>query len=123
MRPLHAKYPYGLPGAGLVVLRGLVAIGLWPLAPSLVSGLGEWASFSLAATLFVAVSAGAFFPAVAVLCVCWHVASLIGLQADPWRLPMMGLLESLASALIGPGAYSFDAVLRGPSMIRFRSKD
>jgi putative oxidoreductase len=114
---LFSTFPCGPPGAGLVLLRAVVAI------PLIHAGL---LTASLPAPVIVElVTAGA---AILLLIGLWTpfaggVIAVVGLSlawshpADPWRFVHFGILGA-ALALLGPGGCSVDARLFGRKQIQ-----
>lgn len=110
MQLLHATFPDRLPGVGALLLRLLVASMLvWPWglrAAMPEAGLLGWAW--LAALML---ATGSLLPlgVVMALVLGWLDASL-----DGW--PFAGL--AMVLLLIGPGAYSVDALLFGRRVLQ-----
>lgn len=105
MQRLYSMFPRGGPGAGLVALRLSLVASLYGLTPA----LPHWSLIALLAGEALALFAGAFTPAVAVLC----IASMLLLTAvdagQPFAQLLPLLLQSIALLLLGPGAYALDA--------------
>jgi len=109
---LFSMFPRGGPGVALLLLRISVAA---PLLLSL-AGRPDLASFHLlfagAVLLSIALGIGIFTPVVSSIVCAYAIADLlIGLRLD-W-LAVSLILNSIALALLGPGAYSLDARLFG----------
>ena len=116
MQRLFSMFPRGGPGFALLLLRISVA------APLLLSLAGK-SDLPLFHLLFasgwlvsIALAIGVFTPVVSsIVCLYATVDLLIGLRFD-W-LVISQVLNSVALALLGPGAYSLDARLFGLKVI------
>lgn len=109
-------FPPGLPGVALVLLRIAVAIATVAAAPY----APHWL-MAVAVLIVIALCVGCLTPI--------FTALSLGLQWLGWALlggyPTMRLLATLVTAallLLGPGAYSFDALRFGRRLVTF-SKD
>jgi hypothetical protein len=119
MRWIYSSFPSGLPGVGLLVLR--IALGT---VGAIESGLLLKHDGRLLAEAAAVVSGAAavllvtgFLTPVAGVLLALNTAAL-WLAGDTWSRPdhSMALLRvgsSVATALLGPGAYSVDARLFG----------
>ena len=67
--------------------------------------------------LSLAVSAGYMTPIIAVACVLFHSIIWFRLSGADAMLTLIVLLDSLALALLGPGAYSVDAYRYGRRVV------
>lgn len=117
LQRLFTMFPEGLPGVALVLLRIAVAIG----TVSADSHSPHWL-LALDGPCVLALVLGAFTPLFAGLS--------LGLQWVGWAVvggyPAMRLLAglvTLALALLGPGAYSFDARRFGRRLMTFSDQD
>jgi hypothetical protein len=110
-------FPAGLPGIALLLLRLSVAIMLF-IDPA---GRVLWpASIWLAVVSLVAavaVTAGFLTPILALICGALKVYALIGTAHGIAPLIVLALLLSFAVAMLGPGAYSLDAILFGRRVV------
>ena len=112
MQRLFSTFPYGLPGAGLVLLRAAVAIPLVHAgllmassqAPAIVEVVTAGAAILLLIGLWTPIAGG--LSAVA------ELSLALSHPADPWPFVQFGVL-SAALALLGPGGCSVDARLFG----------
>lgn len=119
---MFSMFPSGLPGFALLLLRISVALTL------LLHGYTrreELAAVALASVLLLAIAlvVGFLTPIVALLAMA---VQFVG----PWRggMPILGfvalsILNALALALLGPGAYSFDAVRFGRRVVELPPED
>lgn len=114
-------FPAGLPGIALLILRTSVAITVLLHGYSQREELAAWV---LACLLLLAVTlvAGFITPILALLAVA---VQFIG----PWPpvsnsgLLVVSILNALALALLGPGAYSFDAARFGRRVVGLHSEN
>ncbi len=113
MQRLYSMFPQGGPGVGLLLLRvSMVACMVW-LVPADPPG---WFAI-LAMVLGSAFVAGIATPVVCVASVALMLA-MAGL-GDRVALPALAVtaLQAAALLLLGPGAYSLDALLFGRRLI------
>lgn len=105
-----ALFPGRIAGAGLLLLRISVASSLLLLS-ALHSGDTSWLQF-LALLAAISLCAGFQTRVIAGLSLA---APIFALAAAPAPLPLAALhvMDAIALALIGPGAWSADAVLFG----------
>jgi len=108
MRSGHALFPAGVIGGGLLVLRLSVAASLL-LLTGLNSGAANWLQF-LAILTAVGLFAGLQTRVLAALSL---VAPLLALAPALASLTAVHVIDAVALALTGPGAWSVDAVLFG----------
>lgn len=106
MQRLFSTFPSGAPGIGLLLLRVSVAVGLalsfaWHQGIPLAAIAASW-------VICAALCVGFYTPVAAVLTFVMQGAllclRLLGVEAG-----VVVLLDALALALLGPGAYSLDA--------------
>lgn len=123
MQRLSAMFPAGRAGAGLLVLRVVVALQLLALGGSCVrpvmGTLLVWLGQVMAVLLCIGIATpvlALLYAGMALYCLLqhWSAASML--------LAMYGLIiaNSIALALLGPGAYSLDAQLFGRRLIVLR---
>jgi putative oxidoreductase len=118
LQRLFSTFPEGWPGAGLAFLRGVTAIaagqhgvaGLWPASQSLVAAqmVAAGTAALLLAGLWTPVAGGLMAAAE------FYFASHPG---DPWTHMLVGAL-GVSLAMLGPGAWSVDALLFGRKRIQ-----
>ena len=113
MRRLFSTFARGWPGVGLLLLRvaagsSLVARSILVLANTPTFGTGFFQLFI--ATVGLLLIAGLWTPVVATVMVLLELWRTISRQGDP---ASDILLCALATALLGPGAWSVDARLFG----------
>jgi hypothetical protein len=109
-------FPRGGPGFALLLLRiSVAATLLLSLAGRPDLPLFHWL-FAGAVLVSIALAIGIFTPVVSsIVCVYAIADLLIGLRFD-WLVVSL-VLNSLALALLGPGAYSLDARLFGLKVV------
>ena len=129
MRKFFYFFPGGLPGIGLLLLRGLIAVTMFAQGAAYLRSPNLTGSGWLIAGLLVASSlsllAGFMTPIAAMLVVC----ETSGFILDGFPLPVHNVLDSnvkllyllvvaIAVAALGPGALSVDARMFGRREIR-----
>jgi hypothetical protein len=109
---LFSMFPRGGPGIALLLLRiSVAATLLLSLAGRPDPSFFHWL-FAGAVLVSIALAIGIFTPVVSsIVCVYAIADLLIGLRFD-WLVVSL-VLNSIALALLGPGAYSLDARLFG----------
>jgi hypothetical protein len=114
-------FPTGGPGIALLLLRvALAAMLLHDVLGALASRGSPWVILALAAVA-IALCAGLLTPVMSAVYVviemtAWHLAGggFVAIHAST-------ILVAVALALLGPGAYSFDARLFGRRQVIFPS--
>jgi uncharacterized membrane protein YphA (DoxX/SURF4 family) len=122
LRRLYSTFPGSLPGAGLLLLRVTIGLGLvmhaisWLIAPQ-TSNNGTWAPGLLALIIGISFIVGFLTP------LAGSVSALAGVAIHSlhpeWSAPMTGLAGVIplamvvAITLLGPGAFSLDAYFFG----------
>jgi len=109
-------FPPGLPGIGLIFLRASVAIALLLEAFAYRHGLSGW-SQSIALVISMALFAGFLTPVAAVISIVFHALIFSTLGSGGAGVLSLTAFDSLALALLGPGAYSFDSYRFGRRMV------
>lgn len=112
-------FPRGVPGLALVLLRVLVAVTFvvdGSAHITLVTSIPMLLLFSIPA-LFVCL--GLLTPYFASFCILaqFVILSLVG-SADPFHFGTAGMMSGVL-ALLGPGAYSLDALIFGRQRLNF----
>jgi hypothetical protein len=122
LRRLYSSFPGSLPGAGLLLLRITIGLGLliqssaW-LIESQTSNNGMWAPGLLALVIGISFISGFLTPLAGSVSALAGIA--IRLLHPEWSASMTGLLSVsplvmvIAITLLGPGAFSLDAYFFG----------
>ena len=113
---LFSMFPPGLPGTALLLLRLSVAftVLLHGYARREVLAFAALAGFLL---LAMALIVGFLTPIVALLVMAVQFAAPWGLGMTNTGFVTVSILNALALALLGPGAYSFDALRFGRRVV------
>jgi hypothetical protein len=120
MQRLFSMFPAGLPGLALILLRVSVASTVLVLWVGQRDDLPLWLTTVFIATAAL-LTAGFLTPIVALLAMAVQFASIL-FGFAPWPLVAVALiLNAAALALLGPGAYSYDAVRFGRRVVDLRS--
>jgi hypothetical protein len=112
-------FPAGAPGIGLALLRAsvaatlLIAVSTRPTAE-----IEPWLAFCLALLLF----AGILTPVVATLSGLLQIVHFVLHKGGALEAGLY-LAEAIAVALLGPGAYSVDAIWFGRRLLRGPNSD
>ncbi|MFZ6743578.1 hypothetical protein ACO0LC_10160 [Undibacterium sp. JH2W] len=119
MQRLYSMFPAGRAGAGLLILRIVVALQL-PAASACCSkpAMADWIDM-LIEGLAVLLCIGILTPLLALLCVATAALCLFGQGVLSSMSPVICLViaNAIALALLGPGAYSLDAKFFGRRLI------
>src|SRR5262245_44111707 len=113
MQRLYSMFPAGGPGIGLLLLRLSLAATLVVQAWARQTTTDAWLLPSFASFLTV----GLFTPIVAVLSGLFELSRAVLSRADLFRAGIQ-VAEAAALALLGPGAYSVDALWYGRRLVR-----
>lgn len=117
MQRLFSTFPCGLPGVGLVLLRGAAAIPLlyaglltaaWP-APAILEVVTQGAAILLLIGLWTPLAGGLIAAA--------QLGLAVSHPANPWAFVQSAVLAA-ALAMLGPGGCSVDARLFGRKQIQ-----
>jgi hypothetical protein len=119
---LFSMFPTGRPGIALLLLRTSVATAV------LLDGYvhrHELSSWALAAMALISVSLGLGFltPIIALIALVCHVFAWTSMSFDCTGLTAVEILNALALALLGPGAYSIDAFRFGRHVVVLPPRD
>jgi hypothetical protein len=119
---LFSMFPSGLPGIALLLLRLSVAftVLLHGYARREVLAVAALAGFLL---LAMALIVGFLTPIVTLLVMAVQFAGPWGLGMTNTGFVTVSILNALALALLGPGAYSFDALRFGRRVVDLPSDD
>jgi putative oxidoreductase len=109
-------FPSGLPGIALLILRTSVAITVLLHGYSQRQDLAAWL---LACLLLLAITliAGFLTPILALISAAVQFIGPWAATKSTSGLLVVSILNALALALLGPGAYSFDAVRFGRRVV------
>lgn len=123
MQRLFSIFPSGWPGVGLLLLRGSVALAVLLPAYSQRQALPSLALLALI-LLSTILCAGFLTPLVAVLAAAVHLVAALSLGMGNEGATVAAIVDALALALLGPGAYSIDARRFGRRLVELpRPKD
>lgn len=116
MQRLFSMFPPGWPGLGLLLLRVSVAVPILLDSYGNRNELPGWARIALV-VLSATLSVGFLTPMVAVFALAVRLVSLISVNDGSEQAVCMTMLSALALAMLGPGAYSVDAVRFGRRVV------
>jgi uncharacterized membrane protein YphA (DoxX/SURF4 family) len=108
MQRLFSIFPSGWPGVALLLLRGSVALAVLLPAYSQRQVLPSLALLALI-LLSAILCAGFLTPVVAGLAAAVHLVAALSLGTGNEGATLVAIVDALALALLGPGAYSIDA--------------
>lgn len=119
MQRLFSLFPHGAPGIGLVLLRVAVCMGLILFDPASLFMGGRMLAYVITTVLALSLLAGLCTPWSSLACCLAAIAILArtGLGAASLVALLFGF-SAAALMLLGPGAYSLDAVLFGRRLVR-----
>ena len=109
-------FPTGLPGLALLLLRASVAIALLAQAYAHRPDLPGWAQ-AIVILISLVISAGYLTPIVALIALALHAFIWSALGAGNDARVVIILLDAVALALLGPGAYSIDSYRFGRRVV------
>lgn len=113
MQRLFSMFPHGLPGVGLLLLRAAVALPLFDDMCSYWPSLTLWivcAYFLLMTGLVLGIAT----PVACMIALAVHSAAV---ESPHLAQNLLNPLTAVSLALLGPGAFSFDAHLFGRRQI------
>ena len=117
MQRLFSTFPCGLPGAGLVLLRGVAAIPLVYAGLLTASSPAPVIEEMMTAGAAVLLLIGLWTPVAGGLIAVTELGLAWSHPADPWTFVHFGVLGA-ALAMLGPGGCSVDARLFGRKHIQ-----
>jgi hypothetical protein len=110
-------FPSGLPGTALLFLRASVTFALVFESFSHRQGVSGWLT-GMALLMAGAISAGFLTPIVAIVGLVAHVLIWSNSGICNFAGATVVVLDALALALLGPGAYSIDSYRFGRRLLR-----
>jgi len=113
---LFSMFPTGLPGMALLFLRASVAFAVVVETYAHAHTTAAWLKVA-AVLIAAALSAGYLTPIAAAMVIAYQVLVWSGLGTVDSAQAIMVSLDSLALALLGPGAYSVDGYLFGRRVV------
>jgi len=122
MQRLFSMFPQGGPGIALFILRvsvaGITVFRLW----THYGALGPYWVLWGVVVLALALSVGVLTPILSVLVCLVAVFSIVQGHSDA-LVDVSTILNAMALALLGPGAYSLDAWLYGRRVVVVSARD
>jgi putative oxidoreductase len=115
-------FPRGLPGLALLLLRLSVASSMLVAIHAREPDLAVWLLLA-ASLLAILLVAGIVTPLTAILAVVAQLWSIPGLTGSLAIFIGTSVLNALALALLGPGAYSIDALRFGRRVVNLPTVD
>jgi hypothetical protein len=118
---LFSMFPQGMPGIALLLLRVSVASTVLLHGYAQQEDLSIW----LVAALLLAIPlvAGFLTPIVSILAIAVQCVRLLDMVGPARAFAAILVLSALALALLGPGAYSLDAVRFGRRVVDLSSDE
>jgi hypothetical protein len=109
-------FPTGLPGLALLFLRASVAFAVVVETYAHAQTTAGWLKVA-AVLIAAALSAGYLTPIAAAMAIAYEVLLWSGFVTGDSAQAIIVCLDSLALALLGPGAYSIDGYLFGRRVV------
>ena len=108
VQKLFSMFPPGLPGLALLLVRASVALALLFEDYAHRHAMSGWIHGAVILVV-AALCAGYFTPLVAAAALVLHALIWLGPGADNATVAALCVLDAIALALLGPGAYSVDS--------------
>ena len=115
LRRLFSTFAHGWPGAGLLLLRLVIAVALvYQVTVTLPTGHSLQSAVIAILTAMVAILllVGVWTPITGALTAPIELLNIFARADNPWMCVLLGAL-GISIAMIGPGAWSVDARLYG----------
>jgi len=120
MRQSFAVHPDGIAGAGLLLLR--CALALYVVKWVLATTIPHWALFLLSLSVLGLIF-GFWTRFIALACAGLGLLLLIGHGGAALLYPGAEILQALALAALGPGAFSIDAMRFGRAKVSLSRRE
>jgi hypothetical protein len=116
MQRLFSMFPPGLPGLALLLLRASVAVALFMDACCRTQDNSGWIQ-GFAVIIAISLLAGYLTPIVVLIALVIHFVIWFNVGIISVTMTAVIILDAIALALLGPGAYSFDSFRFGRRVV------